>query len=195
MAIEQRVLSGLKEKLLAPELMAEFVRAFHAEWNRRMQENEHRSADHRRTLAETERKLAAIMTAIESGIVTASTKERLLELEATRDRLKQALAAPEAPVLRLHPNLAELYRQKVAALEEALNRPADHDEARSALRGLIDQVVIRPGEKRGEVHAELYGELASILELTSTKSKTLTSCDVRVSMVAGAGFEPTTFRL
>jgi hypothetical protein len=47
-------------------------------------------------------------------------------------------------------------------------------------------VVIRPGGKRGQVHAELYGELPSILELTSAKSKPRTSGDVRGSLVAGA---------
>ena len=98
-------------------------------------------------------------------------------------------------MLRIHPNLAELYRQKVAALEEALNRPEDRDEAHAALRGMVDQVIINPGEKRGEVRAELCSELASILELVNAKSKTLTSRDVRVLLVAGAGFEPTTFRL
>jgi site-specific DNA recombinase len=92
---------------------------------------------------------------------------------------------PSTPVLRLHPNLANVYRQKVAALEEALNRPKDRDEAHAALRGLIDQVLIHAGEKRGQVHAVLYGELASILELASAKSKTRTSGDLRVPLVAG----------
>jgi site-specific DNA recombinase len=102
------------------------------------------------------------------------------------------LDAPAAPVLRLHPNLADVYRQKVVALEEALNRPEDRDEAHAALRGLIDQVVIHPGKEREEVRAELYGELASILELARAKSKTLTSGDVRVSLVAG-GTQPALF--
>jgi site-specific DNA recombinase len=194
-AIERRVLAGLKEKLLAPELVAEFIREFHAEWNRRMQEAAQSHDHHRRELGDVERKRGAVMAAIESGIVTATTKDRLLELEARRDQLKADLEAPPAPVLRIHPNLAELYRQKVAALEEALNRPEDRDQAHAALRGLVDQVLIHPGEKRGEVRAELYGELASILELMESKNKTLTSGDVRVSLVAGAGFEPTTFRL
>lgn len=79
-AIEQRVLVGLKEKLMAPALVAAFIREFHAEWNRRVQESARRKDDHRLELVEVERKLAAILTAVESGVVTASTKARLLEL-------------------------------------------------------------------------------------------------------------------
>ena len=87
---------------------------------------------------------------------------------------------------RLHPSFAELYRQKVAQLEEALNRPSDRAETHAALRSLIERIVLYPGAKRGEIRAELYGELAAILELASANNaKTRTPAGVRVSLVAG----------
>jgi hypothetical protein len=54
--------------------------------------------------------------------------------------------------------------------------------------------VLHPGERRGEVRAELCGELAALLELGQAKKKTRVG-ETRVSMVAGRGFEPLTFRL
>jgi site-specific DNA recombinase len=66
-------------------------------------------------------------------------------------------------VSRLHPNLAEIYRSKVAALHEALADEASRDEAFELIRSLIDKVVVTPTE--GDLHIDLHGELAGILSL------------------------------
>lgn len=49
----------------------------------------------RHELAETEKALKNVMTAIEAGIITATTKNRLLELEERIATLKQGIAATE----------------------------------------------------------------------------------------------------
>jgi hypothetical protein len=43
--------------------------------------------------------------------------------------LPQELAEAAAPVLLLHPNLAELYRQRVERLHETLRNDGTRDEA------------------------------------------------------------------
>jgi hypothetical protein len=58
---------------------------------------------------------------IERGIITPSTKQRLEELEVERANLQASQG--EAPLPALHPNLARLYRDKVARLEEELDDP------------------------------------------------------------------------
>lgn len=65
----------------------------------------------------------------------------------------------------LHPNIATLYEKRVEQLTQALADHADGRSAAEALRSLIGQIVLTPGDKRGEVHAELRGELFGILEL------------------------------
>ncbi|MBX6387049.1 MAG: hypothetical protein IRZ07_29405, partial [Microbispora sp.] len=65
----------------------------------------------------------------------------------------------------LHPNLPELYRRKVAALEQALADPVTVAAAAGALRGLIDAILVYPGERRGEVSIQLRGDLAVFLRL------------------------------
>jgi site-specific DNA recombinase len=82
-----------------------------------------------------------------------------------------------------------------AELEIALNDPAIQVEAAGILRGLINAIVLYPGERRGDVRAELRGELAALLELADTRKRKTRVGETRVSMVAGVGFEPTTFRL
>ena len=67
----------------------------------------------------------------------------------------------------VHPNIAEHYRAKVIRLAETLAEPESNGEARDDIRSLIGEVVITPGEKRGESHATLRGKLMAILDLAA----------------------------
>jgi site-specific DNA recombinase len=67
--------------------------------------------------------------------------------------------------------------------------------AAQKLRSLIDEIRLHP-EDRG--HAiEIVGDLAGILSLCEAETKTPRrgNAGVSDSVVAGVGFEPTTFRL
>jgi site-specific DNA recombinase len=119
--LERRVLDGLKHRLLAPELVEQFARDFQQEVNRQAAElNQSRAQDQGR-LEAVRRKIASMIRAIEDGLYQPSMKGRMAELEAEKAALEERLAtAPELPKVRLHPNLAGMYRQRVAALEQAL---------------------------------------------------------------------------
>ena len=67
-----------------------------------------------------------------------------------------------APAPRLHPNLGDVYRRKVAGLAEAL-ASEDGAEARELVRGLVDAIVLVPEE--GRLRIEVRGELGAILRL------------------------------
>lgn len=64
-------------------------------------------------------------------------KGELRNLERQQTELSAGLAEASAPPLLIHPSLAEGYRQKVEALQEALNEPATKDEAFDLVRSLI----------------------------------------------------------
>jgi site-specific DNA recombinase len=199
--IEARLLAGIKEKLLAPDLVAAFITAFQAEVNRTARDSEARQAAARGELAAFERKIERLVAAIEDGLYDPSVKARLDALQLHKAAIKQEIdKQPAASALRLHPNLAELYRQKVASLEEALNAPNTRAEASEVMRGLIETIVLtsREGEP---ISAELNGDLAAILAFRNGEegrpkaNRPPLGSDGRFSVVAGAGFEPTTFRL
>ena len=107
--------------------------------------------------------------------------------------IAERLAAVPADIPDIHPNIAIVYRRKVERLAEALADPRDRDEAAEAIRGLIERIVLTPGEKRGEMHAALHGDLGTILEWAgSGKGKGATDTrqrGVSVSVVAGARIE------
>ena len=114
---------------------------------------------------------------------------------ARREELKAKLAAADEPPPLLHPGMADLYRQKVTALAQALEHPETRTEASEALRGLIDAIVLTPDQ--GELQIELKGNLAAMLGAAQNAKRSPETGDLslQVEMVAGAGFEPATFGL
>ena len=68
------------------------------------------------------------------------------------------------------PNLAHIYREKVAALHKARADPATKDKAFSIIRTLIEEVCLVP--ENGELRVEIYGALAGILALSAPNNKT-----------------------
>src|SRR5262249_3040457 len=109
-----------------------------------------------------------------------------LEIEIT--------SAPE-PAPRLHPNLAEIYRKKVGTLQDALCNADTRSEAIEILRSLIERITVSSGIGGGFT-IELVGEIANMVRLSSGwEGREFSSYRSSVKVVAGVGFEPTTFRL
>ena len=169
--VERRVLAGLKDRLLAPDLVAEFVRAFAEEM----------AAAHRRAvgmrsqldaqLADVERRLEGVLRAIENGAWSEALRKRLSEIEARKVALQKQRDELSEPVtaIRLHPNAADIYRAKVVDLEFSLNAPEIRATASEALRGLIERVALTPDMDAPDgLQVELYGDLAEILRLGET---------------------------
>ena len=84
---------------------------------------------------------------------------------------------------RLHPNLSELYRQKIDRLHETLNQEDVQSEASEVLRSLIDEIGLSPDNDSLKI--ELYGDLAGMLALANN-SPTSGNEGLQVTMVAGA---------
>ncbi len=85
--------------------------------------------------------------------------------------------------VRLHPNLGEVYRRKVAALAETLNDTAIRTSALENIRSLISSVTIR--EVDGRTTIELEGAITALIALAQPKTgKDLEGSSVKV--VAGA---------
>ena len=116
------------------------------------------------------------MLAIKAGILTASTKSALIEAEQKVVEIQEKLSEIE----RFEPSqffnmTRKIYENMVNKLEDI----EDVNAAREALRVLIGDVKLVP--ENGALTAEIENAgLAGVLQ---------------ISVVAGAGFEPTTFGL
>ncbi|MFN3225838.1 MAG: recombinase family protein [Hyphomicrobiales bacterium] len=202
--LENRVLAGLKDQMMAPEAAAEAMRAYAKETNRLNREHRSNGESWQVELAKVKKDIRGIIEAIKAGMFHESMKSEMDMLEARKTELTTLLADAPEDKPDLLPTASTIYAKKVAKLTTALNRPEERHEAAEALRMLIEKIVLTPGPNRGDMDATLYGELGTILNWTerqavgkAAKNNTLggVPSGVSVSVVAGAGFEPATFRL
>ena len=143
-AIEAIVLDGLKHHLMAPSLFKEFAAAFIAERNTIIaQQNSHFSSA-KEELAKVKSRLKILVNAVADGGPARSLGVQIAELETREDELNALLANQPASEPSLHPNLAQIYRDRVAALQTALLDPESQDEAFDIIRTLIEEVRLVP---------------------------------------------------
>jgi site-specific DNA recombinase len=192
--LEETVLRGLKDNLLRPELIHEFVTTYQQEYNRLRREQANQQASARAELARVERQIRNIVEAVKAGLFAPAMKDESTALEGSKARLVESTRDQvEEPPL-LHPGLAEVYRRKVEKLTQTLNREGLRAEAAETLRSMIQAIRLIPEEEGLAI--ELVGELAGILALTNEKSPRPYGPGARqLTLVAGAGFEPAAFRL
>jgi hypothetical protein len=137
--LEAKVLDGLRDQLMHPELVTTFIDEFHKEVNRQRAEQDGRRDRTAREQEKAEREIRRVIQAIKTGVPGAAVKDEMTTLEARRVELQAQLKAAPLPMPRLHPNLAELYRQKVVNLAEALNGEV-RLEAAECIRELIEEI-------------------------------------------------------
>ena len=194
--VEARVLHALRERLLQQDLFEEFCDEFTREMNRLRMER-------RATLSSAKREVERIGARIkklldlmlDDEIAVDEGKAEIKALDARRKELQAQLETADEPPPLLHPEMADLYRQKVTTLARALERSETRTEATEALRGLIDAIVLTPDE--GALRIELRGNLAAMLSAATNAKRSPETGDLtlQVQMVAGGGFEPPTFGL
>ena len=190
--LEALILDLLRNRLMQPEAVASFISAYSTEVNanRAIQ-----SADRAKLEAEKAqvlRRLDGLYDAIADGLRTPGLKAKLDALETRKGEIEDALATPLPSPVRLHPGLSSLYHKKVKELAQTLAGPAIRTAALEIIRGLITRVTIH--ETETGVKIELEGAMTAMIGLAQPEAKhVLYHCSVE--MVAGAGFEPATFRL
>jgi site-specific DNA recombinase len=198
--LESAVLDGLQNRLMEPARTRIFCEEYARAMNRLHAEHNAQRATDEDALSKAERDLARLVQALLDGVPASAVREKMAELEARRDELRSRLAASEDSGIRLHPNMAQYYRTQIAGLRAALTEDGRHREAAEIVRKLVDRIepspVLRQGRKTLSV--SLYGRLAGILAMATKAKAPLDESDapIRVTkLVAGVGFEPTTFRL
>ena len=187
--IDRRVLGALRDDLLDPELFTDFCEAFTEELNRHRRAQRTALAQATRDLATVEREIRAIVQAVKDGFASKAMAAELATLEQRQEDLTRTLSVPAPP--SLHPQMAMLYRQQVAALCEALNTDIEADTTTIArIRGLVDRLTI---ERNGGITVQ--GNLAAMLALAHGKKAPSDDLTSVIKVVAGGGFEPPTFGL
>ncbi len=166
---ESRVLKGLRERMLDPDLVEIFVAEYREEYAKR-------AVRMRRERGAVERRLAAACATIDR--LVAAIASGAGSFEQVRDALGKARDDHDAataelqdqdavPVVALHPAIVADYRRQVAALQAALADPEAGPQATTALRALIDRIVMTPNPEGRGVAIQVEGRLAGIVALAT----------------------------
>ena len=167
--LEERVLRGLQEKLLSPEAVQLLVREYHLERERvnRRSVGERERALRRVKLADAA--IARLVDALADGGATfPEIRSTLAAKRAERDRAAETLAEHEAaPVIALHPQIADAYRQRIRALALTLKKgEVTTDSSAGQVRALIDQAIVTP-QLEGQNDIEVFGSLQAVIGLAT----------------------------
>jgi site-specific DNA recombinase len=159
--VERLVLDGLKTQLMAPDLVKEFIQAFHQEVNRRRGNEAAERQARERELPAVNEKIRRLVDAIANGVRTPAIVQALEAAEARKIILELEAGSPPPSPVRLLPSLAELYRQRVADLHVALADASLRSHATEIIRSLIDRIVVTSEPKGLEI--DLVGDLAGMV--------------------------------
>ena len=199
-ALTEKVIELLTHGLMQPGAIKAFIMAYQREFNELKYNRSAACKSIKNELVAATKKLDGLYDALADGLRTEGIIGRISELE---DHVKELKASQNqhvepSPIL-IHPNLAEAYQCKLSEMTELLKDPAFASEAIPLIRELIDRLDLHHTPKGWEV--VLHGQLVALfnLALTNTNNahpvKDETCFERSMKVVAGVGFEPTTFRL
>jgi site-specific DNA recombinase len=193
--LQSRVLGGLKERMLAPEVFAEFVNEYRRVLKRSQTDQAEKRESISRQLTTVTNKIVRVVDAIADGTASAALKTKLAELELEKERLEAAQQAINDTVQApdIHPNLPELYKRRVTDLERALTQTESERAATSEiLRSLIEGIVVYPGARRGETVIAVEGSIPAILDFADRRQGARSTGRSVAMVVPRGGIEPPT---
>jgi site-specific DNA recombinase len=167
---QARVLADLKAGMLAPDVVAAYVREYHRDFARKSADLGRDRAKLEQRRAEADRRTKRLMEAfVGGGSEFAEVREALTAARDERDRLGRELASLNAlpTVLTLHPRLEEEYRRQVAALEASLMEPEAALEAVPRLRAMIARIIVRPAVAKRGVDLTVIRQIDEVLNLVT----------------------------
>ena len=174
--------------------MGEFLGAYEMEVKRSRDIQIAKQRNREKRMAKLEREIERLVDAIVQGVNTPSTDERLKKLEAEKSDLQVGGVEPEQKVVSM-PNIAEVYEAKVRSLMDGQTTPSLRQDAIELIQSMIESVTVTPLPYGFDI--DVHGELGTILSIVGQNDERPGQSRSGRSLwvVAGAGFEPATFRL
>lgn len=177
--LEQCLLAAIREELCSDEAFA----LFRAETTRLLREMRRRMPDHSAKLRNIEGRIENMVEAIQAGAFSPALKQALEAAEREREALQAVAAEPASELPELLPQAWERFQALTREMENLGEE--DIPRIRTQLQALLGEINLVPAEGGKYLNAQLTGNYAGLLGLTESK----------INVVAGAGFEPTTFGL
>jgi site-specific DNA recombinase len=185
--IEDGLLDGIRTHLLSPEALAEFRRRV----VKRIADEQRQKAPDGKRMAELEMQVGNLADAVMSGALKSSPAlaSRLAEAESELEALRrQAIPREVVKLDRVIPRIDDAFRELVRDLPNAAKR--DIDRSRATVRQYAGNAIqVKSDGKTVRFMSESKRLEQSLMIAACGAAQSYTS------VVAGVGFEPTTFGL
>ena len=192
--LERHVLADIKRSLMTEAALTTFATAF----DRHVAQVTHDAgADRRAAQAELRKirtKLGNLVAAISAGANVPSVVNELHAAEARKAELEKMLERMDCPAPSIPRGAAAMFREAIANLEGILGCSDLVVRASDALSDLIDRIVVTEIAKNAH-EIEIVANYEFILDTVAPGAAAFLPTESSLKLVAGVGFEPTTFRL
>lgn len=165
-AIEEVVLSGLRQHLIDPRAIRHFLKIYHDERKRLASNAASLMPQLQRRLGEVSRQAARLTDAmLESDAPVSQFTGRIAELEREKGAIETELASLAAPVkvVALHPAATAHYLKVVEDLAAAIRERDGSTAIAGSIRELIESVVVHRTEPGEPVRLRVNGRLAALI--------------------------------
>lgn len=143
--LESAVLNALAHHLMDEDAVRIFCEEYAAERNRLQAQANAGRAGLEKELRQVTTDHGKLVDAILAGVPAEQVKDRMIALDRRRKELARVLAAAPAPdPVRFHPSMAKTYRTRVGQLIRGLSDVEGAEEAKEALRALVEKIVLVP---------------------------------------------------
>ena len=200
--LEETVLGSLRDHLMNEELCEVFCEEYARHMGDLTKRHNASLYQYEAELQKLHREKKKVVQSILDGMSAEFLKDDAARIEKRMGQLEKLLDGKiERPSL-FEPGIAARYKREVKRLIESLNSSEHREEASELIRSMIEAIVLTPSVERGMPIIDLVGDLAGILSVASGRDKPALTVglsefnpDECEALVAGVGFEPTTFRL
>jgi site-specific DNA recombinase len=198
-ALEKAALSILQHHLFTEAHAKLFTETFNRQVQKLAGNHVDRNQALKDRLAVLDAEIGNLSANLLRGVVSSTLAQMLGQREAEKTDIeirlaRTALDAPTAQILP-HPELVRRFTQKVGVLRDTLDEETIRTEASELMDRLIESVTIYPDGVDGP-EAEMVANVAdSAVWATNDNAALRGGAMSSMAVVAGVGFEPTTFRL
>ena len=187
--VEFMLLNKLREQIFTKEGIEIFREEADAFFEEKRKMSQPKLKDLQKRLTAAEKEIKNLIEAMKQGIFTMTTKIELQALEKEKTNIEATMASAKAKGTKITLDLPKVLDQFTLLVRQMEGR---HDDpkmtaVREGLAGLVGgEITLRPDDANDHLVAEASGDYAGLLQLAG---------DCKLSLVAGARFELTTFRL
>jgi len=193
---EALVLSALRHELFKDAAYEQFKSAFEVQLHAQSNEHRIRVVEIDKETRDLSARLEKLIATIEAGGHSTTIVARIKEIEQRQGELSKARNALTANHIKLPRNLPTLYRSYIDGLAETLSSEEVVGRAGMEMRQLIEKLIVNYDEATEEHSIDVRGDITAMFRgANPSDTENYQQSESSIKLVAGVGFEPTTFRL